>query len=125
MAAAASTTSQPIMCSVSAAQVEEIARLIDRKSGLIAKSRAAKHLSEIVLDEVCDKIERPRTGADEEYISVRFHKSYVDHLIWIVSELWEVSRDLDEMIDTLHGEYAEISDASFHARQAAVGRAAA
>lgn len=117
--------SKPIMCSVSAAQVDEIARLIDRKGGLIAKARAARHLSQIVLDEVSDKVERPSIDGDGDYISVRFHKSYVDHLIWIVSELWEVSRDLDDQIDTLHGECTELSDASFHARQAAEGRKAA
>lgn len=114
-----------IMCTVSTDQVDLVAQMIDRKGGLIAKARAAKHLSQIVLDEVYERVERPSFDTTDEYVSVRLHKSHVDHLIWMVSEVWEVARDLNDMIDTLHCEFTEISDASFHARQAGKGRAAA
>lgn len=63
--------SEPTMCNVSAAQVAEIANLIELKGGLIAKARAAKHLSQVVMDGLSDKLDGSSAGDDSDYVSVR------------------------------------------------------
>ena len=114
-----------IRCQVSAADIDKIGDDIEKTGGMIAKARASKHLTELLLSET-DRLLRLDRGQLSNTDGVRSYQipdAALDTLTWLVAEIWENSRDLSEMVDALQEDMVPLANAAYDALKA--GKAAA
>ena len=114
-----------ILCSVPAAVIDSIGDDIEKTGGMIAKARASKHLTELLLAET-DRLlghDRGKPGPTEGVRSYLIPDAAMETLIWLISEIWENSRDLSEMVDALQEDMVPLANAAYDALKA--GKAAA
>ncbi len=114
-----------ILCSVPAADIDKIGDNIEKTGGMIAKASASKHLTQLLLGETDRllRMDRGQPGITDGVRSYQISDGAMDTLVWLISEIWETSRDLSEMVDALQEDMVPLANAAYEVLKA--GRAAA
>jgi len=109
-----------IRCQVLAADIDKIGTDIEKTGGMIAKARASKHLTELLLSE-SDRLlrhDRGKPGNIDGGRSYQIPDASIETLTWLISEIWENSRDLSEMVDALQEDMLPLANAAYDALKA-------
>ncbi len=115
-------TTKDITAAVQVATIDAIDNAIEKKGGIVAKTVALKHLTEILLNDFehqfgYDKGKPGRLDTDTVFT---VDKSTLATLAWVVSEVCETSSDLDRMLDDIANDLVHLSNAGYAAKNGAL-----
>ncbi|HTN60234.1 MAG TPA: hypothetical protein VL147_01610 [Devosia sp.] len=111
-------TENNITAQVSVATIDLIDEAIDKKGGIIAKAVALRHLTSILASDFEHQLGsgKGKPGQSDVFQVFTVHKHALENMSWVVSEVHEISRDLDDMIADLSSDFVEVSNAAYDAK---------